>query len=279
MAVTNDFDDILALSDREFEQFRRYIYDHAGISLGEQKKPLVASRLLERVKAQGLRSYGDYFNLVNSQGQESELQQMVDLLTTHETYFFREPAHFNYLREHLLPAFVGRPFRALSAACSSGEEVYSLAMECAETLGNGDWEVVGSDISQGVLAQARAALYPMERARGIPREMLVKYCLKGIRSQEGQLLIDPKLARRARFIYANLKVGLPDQTQYDLIFLRNVLIYFDNHTKADVVGRLVASLRPGGYLFTSHVETLHGVTADLKMIRPSIYRRPPRPGA
>lgn len=126
-----------------------------------------------------------------------------------------------------LPAFVGRPFRALSAACSSGEEVYSLAMECAETLGDGFAGSGGVRHRQGVLAQARAALYPMERARGIPREMLVKYCLKGIRSQEGQLLIDPKLARRARFIYANLKVGLPDQSQYDLIFLRNVLIYFE----------------------------------------------------
>jgi len=262
------------ITNEEFNRFRRFIYDHAGISMTPQKRHLVAGRLLKRLRHYGMGTYGEYFRFISTSEGKEEHQVLVDLLTTNETYFFREEAHFAFLSEQILPAYRGRSFRAWSAACSSGEEVYTLAMVLAEALGQGDWEVHGSDISQRVLAAARAGLYPLERARGIPKPLLGKYCLKGVRSQAGQLLIDPRLKKRVRFRAVNLKAPLADQTRYQVIFLRNVLIYFDVPTKRDVVTRISGALEPGGYLFVSHVESLHGVVDHLDMVRPSVFRKP-----
>ncbi len=267
--------EVTPITAEEFALFQRFIYDLAGIALTPQKKQLVATRLYKRLVHHGLHSYRRYFDLVNSKGQEREKQLLVDLLTTNETYFFREPFHFDFLTEQVLPALRGRPARLWSAACSSGEEVYTLAMVCAEGLGQGDWEVFGSDISQRMLETARAGVYPMDRARAIPQEYLSRYCLKGVRAQAGKLLIDRALRERVRFAPVNLTEPLREHTLYDVIFLRNVLIYFDNETKKEVVERLAGVLRPGGYFFVSHVESLHGVTEVLRMVRPSIFRRPP----
>ena len=262
------------ITDDEFQQFRRFIYDQAGISMAPQKRHLVEGRLHKRLRHYGLRTYGEYFRWVSSPEGREEHQVLVDLLTTNETYFFREQAHFDFLAEKILAGYRGREFRAWSAACSSGEEVYTLAMVMAETLGQGDWEVHGSDISQRMLAAARAGLYPLERAQGIPRHLLSKYCLKGVRSQAGYLLIDSKLKQRVRFRSVNLKAPLAEHPAYQVIFLRNVLIYFDVETKREVVGRVSRALAPGGYLFVSHVESLHGVADHLEMVKPSIFRRP-----
>ncbi len=262
------------ITDEEFNRFRRFIYDHAGISMAPQKRHLVAGRLHKRLRHYGLSTYGEYFRFISAPEGKEEHQVLVDLLTTNETYFFREEAHFDFLSQQVLPKYRGRSFRAWSAACSSGEEVYTLAMVMAEALGQGDWEVHGSDISQRMLAVARAGLYPMERARGIPKPLLSKYCLKGVRSQAGQLLIDPRLKQRARFRSVNLKAPLADNTRYQVIFLRNVLIYFDVPTKRDVVNRVSSALEPGGYFFVSHVESLHGVVNHLEMVRPSVFRKP-----
>jgi chemotaxis protein methyltransferase CheR len=262
------------ITDEEFNRFRRFIYDQAGISMAPQKRHLVAGRLLKRLRHYGSGTYGEYFRFVSSPGGREEHQVLVDLLTTNETYFFREEAHFDFLAQHLLPRYRGRRFRAWSAACSSGEEVYTLAMVMAEVLGQGDWEVHGSDISRRMLDAARTGLYPMERARGIPKPLLAKYCLKGVRSQAGQLLIDPRLKQRTRFRPVNLKVPLADTGKYQVIFLRNVLIYFDVPTKRDVVTRVSSALEPGGHLFVSHVESLHGVVDHLEMVRPSVFRKP-----
>lgn len=266
--------EVTPITAEEFALFQRFIYDLAGIALTPQKQQLVATRLYKRLVHHGLASYRQYFDLVNRKGQEAEKQVLVDLLTTNETYFFREPFHFDFLAEQVLPGLRGRPARVWSAACSSGEEVYTLAMVCAEVLGRGDWEVLGSDISQRMLAAARAGVYPVDRARAIPREYLTKYCLKGVRSQAGKLLMDRGLRDRVRFTSVNLTEPLRDHTLYDVIFLRNVLIYFDTPTKKAVVERLAGVLRPGGTFFVSHVESLHGVTDVLQMVRPSIFRRP-----
>lgn len=264
-----------ALSDREFGQFRQLIHEIAGIHLSEAKKPLVAGRLNKRLRSFGMACYGDYFKLVAKDA--GELQTCVDLLTTNETYFFREPKHFDFLRELLqkpgaIPS--GRPLRIWSGACSSGEEPYTLALLLAERLGERPWEILASDISQRILAQARSGVYALEDSQNIPRHLLVKYCLRGVDDNQGRMMIAPSLRQRIRFEQINLNSALPDLGLFDVIFLRNVMIYFDADTKRQVVSRLVKHLRPGGHFFISHSESLNGVNDTLKVVKPSIYRKP-----
>jgi chemotaxis protein methyltransferase CheR len=262
------------ISDQAFERFRQFIYDKAGINLAPHKRQLVSSRLQKRLRHYGLRNYDAYIDLISKAGQDAERQRLVDLLTTNETYFYREPAHFDYLRTNILPQYRRRPLHLWSAACSTGEEVYTLAMVLAESLGRSDWDILGSDINTQVVATARQGMYPLERAKMLPREWLQKYCLKGVRSQAGNLLISPKLKSRVRFEERNLKKPRDDGRQFDIVFLRNVLIYFDVPTKQLVLDCLCRSLAPGGYLFISHVESLHGINTRLSPIGPSIFRMP-----
>lgn len=265
----------LTLTDGEFAGYQRFIHDAAGIHLSAAKKALVTSRLARRLHAHGLASYGRYLELLENGASPEERQLAIDLLTTNETYFFREPKHFDFLRECVFA--VRREARALrvwSAACSSGEEPYTIAMVLASALGERPWEVLGSDISARMLAQARGGRYRMERARHIPKAYLSAYCLKGVGAQAGNFMIAPKLRARVRFARINLNQPLPSVGEFEVIFLRNVMIYFDAVTKRRVVDRLVQRLRPAGYLFTGHSETLNGVSDRLDMIVPSVYRRP-----
>ncbi|UZE21513.1 protein-glutamate O-methyltransferase CheR [Pseudomonas sp. B21-056] len=263
----------LVLSDKEFAQFRDLIFEIAGIRMSDAKKPLVSGRLAKRIRQQGLFSYGDYFRLLLSE--RTELQVAVDLLTTNETYFFREPKHFDFLRERILPELASRStLRIWSGACSSGEEPYSIAMTLADVLGNRPWEVLASDLSLRVLEKARGGLYRMVDAEDIPRPLLARYCLKGVGENAGSLLIEPALRNRMTFRQVNLNATLPDLGQFEVIFLRNVMIYFDLETKRQVMQRLLPLLRPGGYFIVSHSESLNGVCDGLKVVSPSIYRKP-----
>jgi chemotaxis protein methyltransferase CheR len=262
-----------SLNDGEFARFQQLIFSIAGISMTSAKKALVAGRLAKRLKHHGLASYGAYFQLLSQS--QAEVQVAVDLLTTNETYFFREPKHFDFLRERILPTHPsGRPCRVWSAACSSGEEPYTLAMVLAENLGEAAWDILGSDISTRVLEQARTGLYAMERMRGLDPAVLRTHCLKGVGSQEGCFMIDPALRRRVRFAHINLNEPLPDVGEFDVIFLRNVMIYFQTETKRQVVARLLTKLRPGGFFMVGHSESLNGLTQGLEMVAPSIYRKP-----
>lgn len=267
---------ISTISSAEFAQFQRLIYQIAGISLADSKKILLVGRLGKRLRALGLASFGDYYRYVANSANAGERQTMVDLLTTNETYFFREEAHFNFLRQSILPQHpAGKAFEVWSAASSTGEEIYTLAMVLADELGvNGAFSILGSDISTQVLEVARRGQYWLERTRGLPQSYLKKYCLKGVRSQEGSFLISPELRRHTRFMQVNLNTTLPDIGSFDLIFLRNVMIYFDNGTKRQVVARLVEKLRPGGHLIVGHSESLNGITNSLKMVRPTVYCLP-----
>ncbi len=263
------------ISDQEFTQFQRLIRQLAGISLSPAKKALVCSRLGKRLAQHHMRSYGEYFNLLTDRHHQEELQTAVDLLTTNETYFFREPKHFDFLRQQILPGHKpGRPFRVWSAACSSGEEPYSIAMVLADLLGDGPWEVVASDISTRVLGKARAGHYPLERTSGISREYLSRYCLKGVGSQQGILQVEGKLRGRVNFMQLNLSKQLPSLGEFDLIFLRNVMIYFDIETKRQVVQRMLPLLRAGGHFLIGHSESLNGVVDTLQAVAPAIYRKP-----
>lgn len=265
----------VVLHDKEFLQLSGLIYRIAGISMSPAKKPLMTSRLAKRLKYHGLTSYAEYFSLITAPSGKAELQMAVDLLTTNETHFFREPKHFDFLRQHIVPSRrAGKSFRIWSAACSSGEEPYSIAMQLDEVLGNTPWEIVASDLSTRVLEKARSGIYSMERMPEIPPHYLSRYCLKGIGSQQGKLLIQRKLRERVHFFQHNLTEMTPDIGEFDAIFLRNVMIYFNQDTKRQVVSRLLPLLRPGGYFIVSHSESLNGVTAALRLISPSVYLKP-----
>ena len=264
-----------AISSAELAKFQQFIFDSAGITLSASKKELVMGRLGKRLGAHGMDNFSDYFRLLASGEDPAEVQIAVDLLTTNETYFFRESKHFDFLREKLVEAR-GRSqsYRVWSAASSSGEEAYSIAMVLSDTLAATPWEVLGSDISTKVLTGASRALYPMERARQIPAPYLRRFCLKGQGDYEGKLLIARELRNRVSFRQVNLNDALPHVGQFDFVFLRNVMIYFNDETKRQVVGRLISTLKPGAYFCVGHSESLNGISQELEQVAPSVYRKP-----
>jgi len=267
------------INEAEFELFRKLMYEAAGIHLAPAKRALVAGRLSKRLRELGHSSFKEYFDWLNRPSSDpavrAERQLAIDLLTTNETYFFREPRHFDFLRDSILPAWQGRQFRLWSAACSSGEEAYTLGMLMAVHAGC-EWEVQGTDISTRVVEVARRGVYPMERAERIPQRYLKACCLKGVGSKAGMFQLSAEVRRRVHFAAGNLREDLARLGSFDLIMLRNVLIYFDPEVKRQVVANVVRRLRPGGWLMVGHAESLNGMTAGLKLVLPSIYQREDR---
>jgi len=262
------------ISDKAFLDFKTFMYEHVGIDFSPEKKTLIASRLNKRLRHYGLTSFSAYFDLMKASPPDGEMQVAIDLLTTNETYFFREIKHFDFLRNTILAQRRGdRPFRVWSAASSSGEEAYSIAMLLDDVLGRRPWEIIGSDISRRVIEKARQGHYVMNRIDGIPKHYLQKYCLKGTGEHAGTLLIDKIIRERVNFFQANLKRKLPDVGLFDVIFLRNVLIYFDLPTKQLIVKQLLEKLVPGGYFFIGHSETLKGINDTVETILPTMFRR------
>lgn len=263
------------ITDIEFARFQRFIYDAAGITLAPSKKALVCGRLSKRLQANQLANYTEYFALLASGKAAAEVQTAIDLLTTNETYFFREPKHFELLRE-LATAAAQRPqpFRVWSAASSTGEECYSIAMVLADCMGHSPWEVLGTDISSRVLQRARAGHYVLERTRHIPQDYLKRFCLKGMGEQDGTLLVERQLRKRVSFAQVNLNADLPSLGSFDIIFLRNVMIYFNGDTKRQVVARVLSLLNPGGHFCIGHSETLNEISTAVHQVAPSIYRKP-----
>lgn len=265
--------DAPVLGDDVFAHFRALMAQVAGIALAPEKRALVAGRLARRLKHHGLGSYDAYRALVARDPHER--QAAIDLLTTNETRFFREPAHFDLLRTRVLPELAAtRPLRVWSAASSTGQEAYSIAMLLARHLGHEAWSVLGSDLSSRVLDEARRARYDMRQAAEIPTTLLHACCLRGVGAQEGTFAIAPELRQRVRFSAINLNDVLPDIGAFEVIFLRNVLIYFPAETKRQVVGRVLERLRPGGWFFVGHSESLGALAAGLEPMAPSAYRKP-----
>ena len=266
---------MLRISDTEFGQFQRFILEAAGITLTDAKKALVSGRLAKRLHACQVKSYGEYYRLLMSGESPLELQTAVDLLTTNETYFFREPKHFQFLRKEITGGSLsGIPsLRIWSAAASTGEEAYSVAMLLEDCLPGRPWEVVGSDISASVLERARAGHYSMARISHFPPGYLQRFCLKGHDAQEGTLLVQRSLRKKTRFQQVNLNDPLPHLGTFEVIFLRNVLIYFSLETKRKVVKRAMSLLKPGGYLLIGHSESLIEVTDAVELLAPAIYRK------
>jgi chemotaxis protein methyltransferase CheR len=258
----------------EFREISDLLRRRTGIRLAPGKETLVMGRLDRRLRLLGVASYREYLDLLVQPG-EPEVHQAIDLLTTNETFFFREPRHFDFLREEVLPAHpAGRPFRLWSAASSSGEEAYTAAMVLADALPGLPWEVVGTDVSARVVASAQRGVYPIAAAERIPLPLLRKHCRKGREEYTGLMAIAPELRARTTFVRANLLEDLQGLGRFDVIFLRNVMIYFGADTKIALLERLEEMLRPGGYLIVSLSETLKGITSRLRMVEPSVYRRP-----
>lgn len=263
----------IALKTQEFDAIRQFAYREAGISLTPEKRALVSGRLEKRLRTLELASYSDYLRLVtNGDGEEKRIA--IDLLTTNETYFFREPKHFDFLRDWVRSNDrPGRAWRVWCGASSTGEEPYSIAMTLADSLGVPRWEVLGTDISTRVLDTARRAIYPMRRLEAFPAAYLRRFCLKGTGPEEGNMAIDRSVRAQVSFMRLNLNEPLPDLGSFDVIFLRNVLIYFDADTKRRVIERVCRHLADDGCFIVSHSESLHGLAAHLTQRGPSIYRK------
>lgn len=251
------------ISQTSFNHIREYVYRTAGITIGAEKSAMVTSRLWRRLEITGCNSYETYLAFVASNEGVEERCLMLDLLTTNETYFFREPAHFKRLSQQILPQVKSRPVRVWCAAASTGEEPYSLAMVLADHLGLNNWELLATDISRKALAQAERGLYRMERLEQMPQAYLKQYCLRGVDEYQGQLAIHPQLRSQVKFSQHNLLHPLVGHEKFDVIFLRNVLIYFDQPTKQLVLDRLLQNLRPDGWLILGHCESLMGLTLPL----------------
>jgi chemotaxis protein methyltransferase CheR len=267
------------VAERDFLRFQALIHREAGIWLAPVKKALLAARLAKRLRELRLASFGEYYERVVAD--EAERIRMLDCVCTNETHFFREPQHFDFLARQVFPAWRAeadagrRPqrIRAWSAACSTGEEPCTLAMVLLEAFPGWGLEVLGSDLSTRVLERAAAGVWPVEKAQEIPAPYLKAFMLKGYGAHEGLMTAGPEVRSIVRYARVNL-VGddWPSGPPFDLVFCRNVLIYFDRPGKIGVVERLVDRLAPAGYLFLGHAESLGGLTGKARPVVPTVYQ-------
>lgn len=260
------------LGAQAFGRLQRFFLEASGISLAEHKQALVEGRLRKRLVHHGLQDFDRYCDLLLSADAQEERQRAVDLLTTNETYFFREPEHFAMLAEDILPGLSQRPVRVWSAACSSGEESYSLAMLLDDVLGTAKWDLIGCDLSATMVEHARRGLYRHQRLESLPPHYLKRYCRRGTGAYLGHLLIDRSLRQRVRFLRHNLFDEAPQLGCFDIVFLRNVLIYFDAQSKQAIVRRVIERMHPGSWLFIGRSESLQGLGLPLRRVESSLYR-------
>ncbi len=266
------------LTTAEFRLFRDFMHREAGIALTDQKRALVMGRLAPRLRALSLDTYGEYF--AQAAADRDETVRMIDAICTNETHFFREPKQFAFLEQTVIPSWLSQAreglrrkhVRVWSAACSTGEEPYSIGMSLLAGLPDWSVEIIASDLSTKVLARASAAVYPIDRASQIPEPLCKAYMLRGVRSQEGQMTVKDALRDVVRFEKINLNADRwPVTGRFDLIFCRNVLIYFDAAAKSRVVDRLLDQLDPNGYFFLGHSESLN-LHQRVRSVGPTVYR-------
>ncbi|AHF92937.1 chemotaxis protein CheR [Opitutaceae bacterium TAV5] len=276
----------IVISDTEYQFIRELVYRRSRINLGPGKQELVSARLGKRLRATRLSSIGEYCRLLRAPGGEDEVGHLIDAISTNHTYFFREESHFATLRELILPELLARrarehwpALRVWSAACSSGEEPWSIAITLDRQLHGADawpWTVQASDISARVLARARAGVYPPESLARMDPALAKAYFETGYAgAAEGLCRVRPALAARVQFARSNLLAGAPPFAgPFHVIFCRNVMIYFDRPTQEELIGRLTRQLVPGGWLLVGHSESLSGLSHSLRMIRPATWRAP-----
>lgn len=262
------------LTPAQFAQIAGMLYTHAGIRMREGKEGLVRARLVKRLRRFGFTDFAAYLDYLAQDESRAEFAEMVDALTTNKTSFLREPSHFDYLRDVVLPATPGS-LRIWSAGCSTGEEPYTLAMllnEVVPTLVSRDVRILATDISHRVLATAKAAQYSAELMTGVPPEWLKRYWIKRTQA-DGRVTYEavPALRRLVHFARLNLMEQWPMHGPFDAIMCRNVMIYFDKETQQRLIERFWALLRPGGHLFVGHSESLTGLSHRFRYVQPAIY--------
>lgn len=270
--ISRDF----AYTEADFERITRLIYKQAGIALAASKRDMVYNRLSRRLRALGVDRFDAYLDRLEQNQRDPEWQHFINALTTNTTSFFREAHHFPVLAD-LLRQRIGRHAPAIwCAAASTGEEPYSIAMTVADTLGpqSSQVRIVASDLDTAVLDIAAAGVYPMDRVERLAPDVLRRHFLRGKGDQSGNVRIRPELQRMISFTQVNLlDERLPVQGPFDAIFCRNVLIYFDRATQAQVVRRFAPLLRPDGLLFIGHSESLFHVSDVFRLQGQTIYQR------
>jgi chemotaxis protein methyltransferase CheR len=265
------------LKAREFDQIRELAYQYCGLDIHPGKEELVAARLGKLLRKLGMTSFRQYYEYVTADASGPALVEMIDALTTNHTSFFREPQHFEFLSKTILPALANRSkIEIWSAACSTGEEPYSLAIALLEHFASThspDIRIMATDISTRAIAAGELAVYPEERLHGMEHSLLKKHFLRGQGESKGLCRLNPGVRRLVQFQRLNLMEPFPSIGTYPLILCRNVMIYFDAATQEHLVRRLSQQLEPGGYLFIGHSESLNGIAHPLKYVRPAIYRK------
>lgn len=273
----------MELSKTDFQRLQNYIYDELGIKISESKRTMLMGRLTKRLRALKMATVSEYCDfLFTPEGQQLEQVHLFDVITTNKTDFFRESSHFDLLTSALLPKWQeslrdNRKFKIWSAGCSSGEEPYTMAMvldDYAEKKSglSFDYEIIATDISTRVLDHAKKAVYHADRVEPVPANIRNKCLLKNKDSKNPLVRITPDLRKKVRFGRMNFMdnaFALPDKM--DVIFCRNVIIYFDKETQEKLVQKFCQNLRPGGYLFLGHSESLHGFDVPLQQIAPTVY--------
>ena len=265
------------LHDHEFALLRDLIHEISGINLEQHKRELLRMRLLNRVRQLQLNSFKEYYEyVVNSDPDKEEREELLNAVSTNKTDFFREIAHFDFLRNKALPDLCKKsPLRILSAGCSTGEEPYSIAITCYDFFGektNASVSLYAIDLNTQVLAKANEGIYPLDAVSMVPKERLHQYFLQGTGEFEGKVQLKPDIKNLVDFRCHNLMAPLPFNSKFHIIFCRNVVIYFDRATQKNLFQRFQNSLLPGGYLFIGHSESLSFFEHSLRYIQPSVYK-------
>lgn len=266
------------MKPRTFEQFKDLVYQKSGITLGPQKVALVSARIAKRIRALGLESHEDYFRFIIQDESSGELVHLLDSISTNVTSFYREPVHFEILADLVREWRVqSQPrFRIWCAASSTGEEPYTLAMTVLEALGghHPDFRLLATDISTRVLETARQGIYAPSRIEPVPRHILQKYFQKVGSSHEGAYRVNDDVKRLLTFNRLNLsEPPFPMKGPFDVVFCRNVMIYFDTEVRRRLVLEISRLLKPGGYLMIGHSESLSGIVSPLTLVQPAVYRK------
>jgi chemotaxis protein methyltransferase CheR len=264
------------LTDRQFRRISHLVHEQCGINLLAGKEALVRSRLARRLQALGLGNFDSYVDIVEDQVSGAELRAMIDALTTNKTSFFREPEHFEYLRNRVLSHRSGEPMRFWSAGCATGEEPYTLAIVLADELPEserGACRILATDLSDRALSQAREGVYEADRLEEVPEVSIKRYFTPVTERQRTVYAVSSVIRSMVRFARLNLMDDWPMNGPFDIIFCRNVMIYFDLPTRKNLVRRFWRLLRPGGRLFVGHSESLTQSSPEFSYVQPAVYVR------